>query len=144
SVQVIIPALNDTVFIGQISEIGAVVQKGNAYAVTLLLEEPIAALRNGMSANIQFSIGSASQDVVLLPLTAFDFGDRTYSESTNNAAIYVVSPETLTLEKRYVETKQNINNEVVVLNNLKEGELIVTAGVPFLYEGQQVTLWEGL
>ncbi|WP_394250452.1 efflux RND transporter periplasmic adaptor subunit [Vibrio profundi] len=144
NVQVKIPALNNTIFLGQISEIGAVVQKGNAYAVTLLLEEPTPSLRNGMSANIQFNIGSTSQDVVLLPLDAFDFGDRSHNQSSNSAAIYIVRPDTMTLEKRYVETKRNINSKVVVLNNLNEGEWVVTAGVPYLYEGQQVTLWQGL
>ncbi|WP_167494665.1 MULTISPECIES: efflux RND transporter periplasmic adaptor subunit [Vibrio] len=143
-VQVVIPALNNTVFMGQISEIGAVVQKGNAYAVTLLLQEPIETLRNGMSANIQFNIGSTSQNVVMLPLEAFDFGDKSHSGSKDSAAIYIVSPDDMTLEKRYVQTKNNINSKVVVLSNLDEGEIVVTAGIPYLYEGQKVALWEGL
>ena len=142
-IQIIVPALNDTVFIGQVSEIGAVVKRGNAYAVTLVLSEPTSALRNGMSANIQLNIGSTSQNVVLLPLEAFNFDDKD-SSTKENAAIYIVNPTTSRLEKRYVSTKKNINSKVVVLNNLAEGEKIVTAGIPFLYEGQEVTLWEGL
>lgn len=143
-IQIIVPALNDTVFIGQVSEIGAVVERGNAYAVTLLLSEPTAALRNGMSANIQLNIGNTSQDVVLLPLEAFNFNDKDAKNSELNSAIYVVDTDTKRLEKRYVSTKNNINSEVVVLNNLAEGEIVVIAGIPFLYEGQEVTLWEGL
>ncbi|MEF1227328.1 hypothetical protein QTO02_07240, partial [Vibrio fortis] len=99
---------------------------------------------NGMSADVELSIGGESQNVVLLPLEAFDFNDRSPDLNGDDAAIYVVDPVTNTLEKRYVKTKRNINAQVVVLNNLSEGEKIVTAGIPYLYEGQQVTLWQGL
>lgn len=146
-VQVTIPALNNTVFVGSVSEIGAVVERGNAYSVTLMLDQTTPALRNGMSADILFNIGNTSLDVVLLPLDAFNFRDQdapvSSDQNAENAAIYIVNDEHR-LEKRYVATKRNINAQVVVLSNLKEGEKVVTAGIPYLYEGQEVTLWEGL
>ena len=142
--QVMISALNNAQLVGTVSEIGAVVERGNAYSVTLQLNDTNAALRNGMSADVELSIGGESQNVVLLPLEAFDFNDRSPDLNGDDAAIYVVDPVTNTLEKRYVKTKRNINAQVVVLNNLSEGEKIVTAGIPYLYEGQQVTLWQGL
>ncbi|MBY7730004.1 efflux RND transporter periplasmic adaptor subunit [Vibrio splendidus] len=139
-----IPALNDTPFTGTVSEIGAVVERGNAYAVTLQLSESKAELRNGMSAEIQFNIGGSNHGAVLLPIDSFNFNDRDASSEKNNAAIFVVNPESYVIEKRYVEIKRNINAQVVVIGNLFEGEHVVTAGVPYLYEGQQVALWEGL
>lgn len=142
--QVMISALNNAQLVGTVSEIGAVVERGNAYSVTLQLNDTNAALKNGMSADVELSIGGESPNVVLLPLEAFDFNDRSPDLNGDDAAIYVVDPVTNTLEKRYVKTKRNINAQVVVLNNLSEGEKIVTAGIPYLYEGQQVTLWKGL
>lgn len=142
--KVTIAALNNQTLQGTVSEIGAVVERGNAYSVTLQLSDSNLALRNGMSADVELSIGGESQNVVLLPLEAFDLNDRSPDLSGDNAAIYVVTPESNILEKRYVKTKRNINAQVVVLNNLSAGEKVVTAGIPYLYEGQKVTLWQGL
>ncbi|MFA0012386.1 efflux RND transporter periplasmic adaptor subunit [Vibrio lentus] len=139
-----VPALNDATLTGTVSEIGAVVERGNAYSVTLQLSESKVELRNGMSAEIQFNIGSTNHGAVLLPIDSFNFNDRNASSEKNNAAIFVVNPESLAIEKRYVEIKRSINTQVVVIGNLLEGEHVVTAGIPYLYEGQQVTLWEGL
>ena len=142
--KVTISALNNQTLQGTVSEIGAVVERGNAYSVTLQLNDSNLSLRNGMSADVELSIGGESQNVVLLPLEAFDLNDRSPDLSGDNAAIYIVAPESNILEKRYVKTKRNINAQVVVLNNLSEGEKVVTAGIPYLYEGQEVTLWQGL
>lgn len=139
-----IPALNDGLLTGIVSEIGAVVERGNAYSVTLQLSEPKVELRNGMSAEIQLNIGTENHGVVLLPIDSFNFNDRDSSSERNNAAIFVVNPERHVIEKRYVEINRSVNTQVVVIGNLLEGEHVVTAGIPYLYEGQQVTLWEGL
>ena len=139
-----IPALNDGLLTGIVSEIGAVVERGNAYSVTLQLSEPKVELRNGMSAEIQLNIGTENHGVVLLPIDSFNFNDRDSSSERNNAAIFVVNPESHVIEKRYVEINRSVNTQVVVIGNLLEGEHVVTAGIPYLYEGQQVTLWEGL
>ncbi|RTZ17403.1 efflux RND transporter periplasmic adaptor subunit [Vibrio aquaticus] len=138
-----IPALNDLPLTGIVSEIGAVVEKGNAYSVSLMLENTGDLLRNGMGANVNFTIGKTHEEVVLLPLTAFNFSDSKARNEKENAAIFVVSEE-LVLEKRYVQVRRNINSEVVVLSNLKEGEKVVVAGIPYLFEGQKVTLWNGV
>ncbi len=52
------------------------VERGNAYAVTLQLSESKAELRNGMSAEIQFNIGGSNHGAVLLPIDSFNFNDR--------------------------------------------------------------------
>jgi len=141
--KVTIPALENTQLTGVVSEIGAVVEKGNAYSVTLLLNEAHKVLRNGMTANVDFTIGNQREKVVLLPINAFNFNDTYANHPNQNAAIYIINEQSK-LEKRYVEVRRNINSQVVVLSNLTAGEKVVVAGVPYLFEGQQVTLWKGI
>jgi len=145
---VTIPALHNLPFVGEVSEIGAVVEKGNAYSVTLImtdakLAENAKLLRNGMSANIDFRIGDKKQNVVRLPLEAFDLSAPDGKHTKTQAPIFVITPE-MTLEKRYVDILRTVNTRVVVVNNLVEGEKVVVAGVPYLYEGQKVSLWKGI
>ncbi|MFM2586786.1 efflux RND transporter periplasmic adaptor subunit [Vibrio sp. TBV020] len=142
-INVSIPALNGLVLSSSVSEIGAVVEKGNAYSVTLMLDSADKLLRNGMTANVEFKVGQKHEQVVLLPLTAFNFSDYDARNEQENAAIFIVNDE-LMIEKRYVQVRRNINSEVVVLSNLNEGEKVVVAGVPYLYEGQKVALWAGI
>ncbi|WP_171052067.1 efflux RND transporter periplasmic adaptor subunit [Vibrio rotiferianus] len=137
-VDVSIPVLNDAKLKATVSEIGAVVKKGNAYAITLALDSQIPNLRNGMSANVTLSTGTANTDIVRLPLTAFDYND---TSGEGKAALYVIEPKTFTLSKRYVSVMKEVNNHVVVTDQLKEGDKVVVAGVPYLYEGQRVALW---
>lgn len=140
---VTIPAIDDFKLTGTITEIGAVVEKGNAYSVTIMLQDTKTLLRNGMSANVQFPLGDVKDSVVKLPLSAFDFGDYTASGLESNAAIFIVNEQSK-LEKRYVKVLRNINSQVVVLDNLNAGDKVVIAGIPYLYEGQEVALWAGI
>ncbi len=137
------PSLPSQVFVGSVSEIGAVVRKGNAYTVTVRVQGDTNQLRNGMSATIKLNVGASNENIIRLPLEAFDFDDDSHSTQDNNAAIFVVNPESFHLERRYVKLLRKVNHNVVVLDNLQEGEYVVVAGVPFLYEGQKVNLWQG-
>lgn len=142
-ISVTVPALESVTLTGAVSEIGAVVEKGNAYSVSLMLDNVNHQLRNGMTANVEFKVGQVHEKVVLLPLSAFNFNDHDANDQTENAAIYIVN-STMALEKRYVQVRRNINSEVVVLSNLNAGEKVVVAGIPYLYEGQKVALWNGI
>ncbi|MGR5209559.1 efflux RND transporter periplasmic adaptor subunit [Vibrio rotiferianus] len=137
-VDVSVPVLNDTQLKATVSEIGAMVKKGNAYAITLTLDSQIGHLRNGMSANIKLSTGGSENNIVRLPLTAFDYND---TSGGGKAAVYVIDPSSLTLIKRYVSVMKEVNNRVIVTGQLEEGDKVVVAGIPYLYEGQNVSLW---
>ncbi|WP_164684108.1 efflux RND transporter periplasmic adaptor subunit [Vibrio maerlii] len=142
-VDITFPSLPEEALVGNVSEIGAVVRKGNAYTVTVRVNGDTSRLRNGMSAIIRLNVGTHNENIVRLPLEAFDFDDKSHGDENNNAAIFVVNPDTHHLERRYVKLLRKINHQVVVLDNLEEGELVVVAGVPYLYEGQKVNLWQG-
>ncbi len=137
-----IPALDDLQVSGELTEIGAVVEKGNAYSVTVRILESNNKIRNGMSANVMVTLGNEDPTAIVLPLSAVNFDDISAAREEKKAAIYVVNPTTMTLEKRYVATERTLDNKFKVYDGLVEGEHVVIAGVPFLFEGQKVQLWQ--
>ena len=137
-----IPALDDIQVAGELTEIGAVVEKGNAYSVTVRILDSNNKIRNGMSANVMVTLGNEDPTAIVLPLSAVNFDDISAAREEKKAAIYVVNPATMTLEKRYVATERTLDNKFKVYDGLVEGEHVVIAGVPFLFEGQKVQLWQ--
>ena len=137
-----IPALDDLQVSAELTEIGAVVEKGNAYSVTVRILESNNKIRNGMSANVMVTLGNEDPTAIVLPLSAVNFDDISAAREEKKAAIYVVNPMTMTLEKRYVATERTLDNKFKVYDGLVEGEHVVIAGVPFLFEGQKVQLWQ--
>lgn len=142
NVMIEIPAVDNLVVSGELTEIGAVVEKGNAYSVTVRILDVNDKIRNGMSANVVVSFGDADPAAIVLPLTAVNFDDISAAREEKKAAIYVVNPETMLLERRFVATQRTLDNKFKVYDGLSEGEHVVVAGVPFLFEGQKVQLWQ--
>lgn len=141
SVNIEIPAIGAEVA-GELTEIGAVVEKGNAYSVTVRILDSNNKIRNGMSANVVVSLGNKDAMAIVLPLSAVNFDDLSAAREEKKAAIYVVNPATMTLERRFVATERTLDNKFKVYDGLVEGEHVVIAGVPFLFEGQKVQLWQ--
>ena len=46
------------------------------------------------------------------------------------------------VEKRLVKIRDIRGNEFEVIDGLHVGDVLITAGVPFINEGQKVKLWE--
>lgn len=57
-------------------------------------------------------------------------------------AVWVIDPNTHTVQKRQVEVARYHQNAVVIASGLASGERVVTAGAHSLHQGQQVTLLE--
>lgn len=57
-------------------------------------------------------------------------------------AVWVIDPNTHTVQKRGVEVTRYHQNAVVISSGLESGERIVTAGAHSLHQGQQVTVLE--
>ena len=62
------------------------------------------------------------------------------AEARDRFSVFVYDPTTSTVSTRSVETGGVRDNAIAVLDGLEEGEVIATAGVSFLRDGQQVTL----
>ena len=60
----------------------------------------------------------------------------------SHPAVWVIDPNSRTVQKRQVEVARHHQNAVVIASGLASGERIVTAGAHSLHQGQQVILLE--
>ena len=133
------PVLENLVLDGSISEIGASAQSANAYPVAVLIESSTSELRAGMTAEVDFTFEGVGRtgyrgDIIRVPISSLgaDVGQGAY--------VFVYDKDKQVVNRRAVQTENIIDNEVLVSSGLKTGEIIATAGVTYLRDGQQVTL----
>ncbi len=116
---------------GSIREISPIADKvSRTYKVRIRLLNPPPGINLGMTANVTIA-QTGGQQATYIPLSAvYQTGD------TPN--VWVVSNETVTL--RPIKVGAFGDNKVQVLEGLQDGDVIVTAGVQKLHEGQKVRL----
>ena len=88
---------------------------------------------------VTFSVRRGEEDMVsapgfLIPVAA------ALAEADNSFSAFVFDPETSTVHKKSIRLGGVVYNDIVVLEGLAEGDIVATAGVSFLSDGQQVTL----
>ncbi len=131
--------VDDTLYPAVVTEVGTRAGTGNAFPVRADLEDAPRWLRPGMTAEVHFSIrrleGSvADVEGYLLPMAAaLVEGDGVFS-------VFVYDPETSTVSRRPIRTGGVRDNDIAVLEGVEPGEIVATAGVTFLRDGQVVTL----
>lgn len=64
------------------------------------------------------------------------------NKSNGNPAVWVVDPNNHTLSLRNITIEEYTQESFIVIDGLKDGEIVVTAGIQSLYPGQQVKLLE--
>lgn len=121
-----------------VAEVGTRAGVGNAFPVRVDLREPPRGLRPGMTAEVSFSLArdelGVGFDGFLIPVAA------AYPEQGSGFSVFVYDPESSTVSKRPIRTGGVRENSIAVLEGLAAGDIIATAGVSFLRDGQQVTL----
>lgn len=142
TVTVTVSALQDKTFAGEVSEIGSRVENGNAFPVTIRLNQSSDKLRNGMSGSVKFTVSNNDIPAYLVPLTALNFTDASVDETAQDASLYVINEQTMLLEQRKVKVGHIRANSIEVYAGITENEAIVVAGIPFLRDGMAVTLWQ--
>ena len=138
---VVFPSLRNHRVSGEITEIGSRSQTASTYPVTVRLQETFADLRSGMSVEVSFQFdletraGEAIEQGLIVPVAAILVGP----EETTYVFIYDESSSTV--KKTQVKVINLRDNDVLLEpRNLKSGDIIATAGVPFLNDGQKVKL----
>jgi RND family efflux transporter MFP subunit len=131
--------IGDQSFPAIVSEVGTRAGVGNAFPVRVDLVETPPGLRPGMTAEVTFSIPLGAGQVAglqgfLIPIAA------ALAEPDNRFSAFVYDRDTSTVTKRSIRTGGVADNHIAVLEGLEEGDIIATAGVTFLRDGQQVTL----
>jgi multidrug efflux system membrane fusion protein len=138
------PTLKNVKVGGTVKEIGARTETGNAFPIKVELAETKADLRAGMSADVTFNYGEKiNTSVYLIPISSIDMRltDKKDTRVKDQAPVFIFDPETSTLLKRKVRIRDVRGNRFEVIEGLKDGDIIVTAGVAFLSEGQRVKQW---
>lgn len=135
----------------RISEIGSKAEAANAFPFILTLSEQNSSLRAGMSAEVDFifienrntasrngGLKAAGPDevIVRVPPSAIMTGEG------DLAYVFVFDEVKKVVKKRKVKPENMVNNEVLITRGLKPGEIIATAGVVYLYDGQKVRLMD--
>lgn len=134
------PAVPDLRIKAKITEIGAQAEAANAFPVTLSIEEQNTQLRAGMSAEVDLTfsgkgiITGHEGSSIQVPPTALLTGEE------ENVYVFVYDENTSSVQKRKVLPENIIGNTVYITQGLKSGDIIATAGVVYLHDGQKVRL----
>lgn len=133
------PALVGVEGKGIITEIGSRAQSANAFPVAVVIESPGKDLRAGMTAEVDFTFEGVGRtgfkgDSIKIPVSAIMAGQG------QTSFVFIYDEQAKVVNKRQVQTENLLNNEVFISDGLKEGDIIATAGVNYLRDGQKVTL----
>jgi multidrug efflux system membrane fusion protein len=137
------PALQGVNGTGIITEIGSSAETANAFPVAIVINSPIKDLRAGMTAEVDFTFEGVGRTghkgtIIRVPVSALG------ADTGQSVFVFVYDKEAQVVHKRMVQTENIIDNEVLVSSGLKAGEIIATAGVSYLRDGQTVTLLDAL
>jgi RND family efflux transporter MFP subunit len=139
--EVIFAGLNNRKVLGVLTELGSRSRTASTYPVTVQLQEQFPELRSGMSVEVAFEFipeSETGEPIVTgleVPLAAILVGE----EKTHFVFIY--DEKSSTVKKTQVKALNIRENDVIVEpGSLKAGDIIATAGVPFLTDGQKVDL----
>lgn len=133
SVQIALWAVPDRTYQGRVREIAPLADPlTRTYAVKVTLIDPDDAVQLGMTA-IVLAKRRLAEAAIRLPLTAI-------LEHEGRPAVWVVDPESMTVDRRPVQLGDFHENQVAVASGLAPGQRVVTAGVHKLYPNQPVRL----
>ena len=121
----------------EIQEIGTEASETTrTYPVTLILDQPEnVRILPGMAGKVTAKSpksGVAKSPDMIVPLSAV------FSPAQDQNYVWVIEPQANTVSRREVRLGMPLSSGVVVEDGLAAGELIATAGVLFLTEGQAV------
>ena len=126
-------------FKGYIKDIGSQAGQANAFPATIALNEKVAGLRPGMSVEVTFEFAqNLESETFNVPLSAV-----TPSESPDKEYMFVFNKDKQYVERRDVTVVNIRDNLLIVKGNVKEGDIVATAGLSFLVDKMPVRLMNG-
>jgi len=138
---VVFPTLNSRRVRGVITELGSRSRTASTYPVTVQLQEQFDDFRSGMSVEVVFEFmpesetGEPIMTGLAVPLAAI------FVEAEKTHFVFIYDEKTSTVKKTQIKTLNLRENDVLVEpGTLKAGDIIATAGVQFLVDGQKVNL----
>ena len=124
---------------GEIRELGSKAEQVSAFPIVVRLENRVAGLNAGMSVEvaIQEPLNGASSGF-LLPLSAI--APEAGKELQGAATVFLYNDASSTVNKRKVTIGGVRDNRLIVTEGLNVGDIVASAGVSYLPEGQKVKL----
>ena len=135
--RVSLPADGFGVLDAVITEIGAEATANNAFPVTLVLLDTPAGVRAGMTVEVALALDATERQdgLIAIPVTAFLAGPEAQGQ-----VAFVYDQETGTVARRTITVADITGEAALVANGLQPGDVVATAGLAFLVDGQPVTL----
>ncbi len=137
SVSVTFDAIPKQVFPGVVTEVAVARQNAPAFPVRVQLLRKSNAIRSGMSAQVQFNFNK-HQDANVIIVPAY-----VVAEFSGEEFVYLAHPDAdgfATIQKQLVKVGGFSGDNLKILNGLKDGDIIVSAGIQFLKDKQKVRL----
>lgn len=137
-VEVMIDALRGQAYAASVTEVGVTsAQAGTTFSVTVALTHNCPNVRSGMAADVRFTfVSEGGEDRIFAPGVAV-------GEDRSGRYVFILSPAGggyWTANRRSVEIGAIYPGSIEVKSGLEEGELVVTAGVTRITDGQRVSL----
>ena len=119
-----------------VTEIGSAAGAGNTFPVKAALVDPPAGIRPGMTAQVELVLSRNNvADAYWVPLSTIAPGDN-----PREGFVFVYDPATSTVRRTAVKSAQSVAGNVVAITGVKAGDILASAGVNFLVDGQRVQL----
>lgn len=137
-VTVTFPSLNGIKTPGHVSEISARASEGNAFPVKIAIET-VKGVYPGLTAEVLFNYAAQGEiQVYLIPAVAI----APPQSEKEDGFVFVYDPEKSIVVKTPIKVRGIQADQVEVVEGLKPGDIIATAGVHFLSDGQKVKLMQ--
>lgn len=122
-----------------VSEVGVAAASGATFPVTAVLTGNCPSLRSGVAADARFEFSNTNKDEITVPSVSV-------GEDENGKYVFVLTPaegDQYTANKRVVEVGRFTEEARFIINSgLNNEEIVVTAGVRRIQDGQVVRLIE--
>ncbi|TMM51319.1 efflux RND transporter periplasmic adaptor subunit [Sulfitobacter sabulilitoris] len=127
-----------------VSEIGSRADTVSSFPIVLRLKDTHPLLKAGMAVETAIEFPLPVREGYPLPISALIkdglSGSPGDAQSPAQAGVYVYDADTSTVRRETVTVGGIRENMVVVIDGLAPGDLVASAGVSFLKEGQEVKL----
>ncbi len=132
------PTAEGSILRARITEIGSTAGTANAFPVKAGLDDPPAEIRSGMTteASILFK-EEGTESGFLVPLAAVAPADK-----PGQGYVFVYDADTQTVKRTLIEGKGATDNFVHAYEGIEAGDIVASAGVTFLNDGQRVKLMQ--
>jgi RND family efflux transporter MFP subunit len=124
---------------GRVTELGSKAEHVSAFPVVVRLENSVAGLNAGMSVEVTVEeplVGGGSGFLVPISVLSPE-GGRDFQGA---ATVFIYDESSSTVKRRQITVGGIRGNELVVTSGLNAGDLVASAGVSYLVEGQRVKL----